>query len=177
MRIRYQELRHRAAELELNATTTSGNQQQHPDQHPSTSRERPSAASGMDSGSSSSSDRFWRTLMNAAENLRALSNIGRSLNQSGSGGLTGESARKLFLKFFIQKFVILNFKGGGEASGRSSDGGGGPPSLDQDARMRIQLLSRHIENMQRICRSHLEMTRHRRQVKKKEIFEKKSFSF
>lgn len=30
--------------------------------------------------------------------------------------------------------------------------------------MRIQLLSRHIENMQRICRSHLEMTRHRRQV-------------
>lgn len=83
---------------------------------------------------SSSSDRFWRTLMNAAENLRALSNIGRNLNtnQRQPAGV-----------------------GEGRPSGQS---------LDQDARMRIQLLSRHIENMQRICRSHLEMTRHRRQV-------------
>lgn len=44
-----------------------------------------------------------------------------------------------------------------------------PLSLDYDARLnrpfqRIQLLSCHIENMQRICRSHLEMTRHHRQV-------------
>lgn len=45
-----------------------------------------------------------------------------------------------------------------------------PLSLDYDARLsrpfqRIQLLSCHIENMQRICRSHLEITRHHRQVR------------
>ena len=70
--------------------------------------------------------------MNAAENLRALSNIGRSLNNPTQSAST---------------------------SSRPSG-----PSLDQDARMRIQLLSRHIENMQRICRSHLEMTQHRCQI-------------
>ncbi|EFX74576.1 hypothetical protein DAPPUDRAFT_251812 [Daphnia pulex] len=52
-----------------------------------------------------------------------------------------------------------------QSSGTADQGSSRPSgaSLDQDARMRIQLLSRHIENMQRICRSHLEMTRHRRQ--------------
>ena len=36
-------------------------------------------------GAASSRDRFWRTLMNAAEKLRALSNLGRSLNPNTPG--------------------------------------------------------------------------------------------
>lgn len=134
LRVRYQELRHRAAELELNANSShsTGTFVEAPAE-PSTSRTTPAVESSL--LYSSSSDRFWRTLMNAAENLRALSNIGRSLNNPTQSTSSGE------------------------ATSRPSG-----PSLDQDARMRIQLLSRHIENMQRICRSHLEMTRHRRQV-------------
>ena len=124
-------MRHRAAELELNANSShsAGSFVEAPAE-PSTSRSTPTVDASL--LNASSSDRFWRTLMNAAENLRALSNIGRSLNNPTQSAST---------------------------SSRPSG-----PSLDQDARMRIQLLSRHIENMQRICRSHLEMTRHRRQV-------------
>ncbi|KAI9553265.1 hypothetical protein GHT06_021161 [Daphnia sinensis] len=160
LRVRYQELRHRAAELELNASSSQSTStgtvasfsmnSEAPSSVPAvatmnaptveqptvnstrTSPPPPTADSSL-LNTSSSSDRFWRTLMNAAENLRALSNIGRTLN--------------------------TNQRGPAEGSSRSSGA-----SLDQDARMRIQLLSRHIENMQRICRSHLEMTRHRRQV-------------
>lgn len=163
LRVRYQELRHRAAELELNASSSQSTStgtvasfnmnSEVPSPAPSvstinvpvadqstinSSRTSPPPPTGDTSllNTSSSSDRFWRTLMNAAENLRALSNIGRTLNTSQR-------------------------QAGGPAEGSSRPSG---PSLDQDARMRIQLLSRHIENMQRICRSHLEMTRHRRQV-------------
>ncbi|XP_059352395.1 uncharacterized protein LOC130699159 isoform X2 [Daphnia carinata] len=161
LRVRYQELRHRAAELELNASSSQSTStgtvasfsmnNDAPSSAPTvatinvpvveqstinrTSPPLPTPDTSL-LNTSSSSDRFWRTLMNAAENLRALSNIGRTLNTNQR-------------------------QAGGPAEGPSRSSGA---SLDQDARMRIQLLSRHIENMQRICRSHLEMTRHRRQV-------------
>lgn len=141
MRIRYQELRYRAAELELNASSNHNPAAfREASVEPSTSRTSPTVESSI--LNASSSDRFWRTLMNAAENLRALSNIGRSLNNPSQSTSSGNGS-----------------------SSRTSG-----PSLDQDARMRIQLLSRHIENMQLICRSHLEMTRHRRQVGDKNVY-------
>lgn len=90
--------------------------------------------------------------MNAAENLRELSNIGRSLNSTSSSKyLSDQYARSSYTELFSL----------------SSAGTARParPSLDHDARVRIQLLSRHIEDMQRICLSHIEVTRHRRQVR------------
>ncbi|XP_045598580.2 uncharacterized protein [Procambarus clarkii] len=39
-----------------------------------------------------------------------------------------------------------------------------PTSSTLDPQFGVQLLSRHIENMQRICRAHLEITRHRHEI-------------
>ncbi|XP_047481450.1 uncharacterized protein LOC125033914 isoform X2 [Penaeus chinensis] len=39
-----------------------------------------------------------------------------------------------------------------------------PRSSSLDPQFGVQLLSRHIENMQRICRAHLEITRHRHEI-------------
>lgn len=93
LRVRYQELRHRAAELELNANSGSHSfraESREPDTPGPSPSARPSSSSTTAEPtnmlSASSSDRFWRTLMNAAEKLRALSNLGRSVNNPNQPG-------------------------------------------------------------------------------------------
>lgn len=85
LRVRYQELRFRAAELEFNATNNNGSGSSANGANLTATLEPQGESSinpPLDVRAGSSSDRFWRMLMNVTESLRALSSIGRSLSST-----------------------------------------------------------------------------------------------